>query len=70
MSFTMLSEARGQKPETIVTFECASIRERDPSERIHLREKEENARCIACGKPATVWFDNPDKWAAHKARCI
>lgn len=84
--FRLLSAARVSdkqtKPETIVLAECSGIREREPYEKVHLRdfEHEGNPTCVVCSCPASVWFSYstvdewgpevpPHKWMKHPARC-
>lgn len=49
-------------------FDTGSIREREPSERVHLRIGDDKAKCLMCGSKG-IWLDDTDRWVKHPFRC-
>lgn len=60
------------KPETTVTGETTSLRDREAHELVHLRTEFSKGWCTMCATPTgpdRPWMDNIDKWASHPMRC-
>lgn len=65
----LISEARGEKPETLVIGETEGHFERKKGTPVHYREDDSNPICRACGQAANVWLGSEERWKDHAERC-
>lgn len=52
----------------VAEFNHGSVREREPSERVHLRQGDDKTRCLMCSSTG-IWVEDTDRWVKHPFRC-
>lgn len=50
------------------TCKGAGIREREPNERVHLRQGDDKTKCLMCASTG-IWVEDTDRWVKHPFRC-